>query len=178
MLRSPYSLFPLGTPYSQLPTAHSIYPTLHTPYSTIYASYRWDDFFELFLSGRVESGCFFAWHACWWAEAKLDPRRVLFVHYEDLVRDPFATVLAVARHCGLGLLPSGAVNLALIERVVRASSFSEMKAQHEAVAAPNHFRKGGSGGWVDYFTLAQEDALKAKHVAVLGGSGLCFDDGT
>jgi len=45
-----------------------------------YADGEWDDFFALFLAGRVEHGCFFERHAAWWAACKADPARILWLH--------------------------------------------------------------------------------------------------
>jgi hypothetical protein len=138
-----------------------------------YADGEWDDFFGLFMSGQVESGCFFAWHAA----AQADPGRILWLHYEALLADPHGTVAAVAAHCRLGLLPSGTVDAALVQRVVSASSFSAMKVQHEASAAKNHFRQGKSGGWRAYFSRAQKEAMERKAAGTLGRAGLDLGTG-
>ena len=42
---------------------------------------------------------------------------------------------------------------------------------------PNHFRKGGSGGWQEYFTEEQLAQMDAKCATVLGDCGLEFKYG-
>ena len=75
--------------------------------------------------------------------------------------------------------PSNVLAMAVLPGPAASTSFDAMKAQHEAKAPPNHFRKGGVGGWREYFSSAQVAAMDAKCNEVLGTSskGLEFDYG-
>lgn len=106
----------------------------------------WHDFFRgLFLPGKVESGCFWEWHAGWWQVHQTLPDRVMWISYEEMKKDPKGVLLdpkpkptsncnlipqgsirKVARFCDIDASPS------VVEAVAAASSFSTMKKTFEA----------------------------------------------
>jgi len=111
-------------------------------------------------------------------------RGVLWVHYEDLVREPTAQIRRISAFLGLS------TEAQLIERVVRGSSFDTMKAA--AVKAEQkggrgtdkvggmtsaHLRKGGVGDWRKHFSPALAARFREHLSARLQGSGLTFDIG-
>lgn len=133
---------------------------------------RWEDFFELFMSGRTESGDFWQFTTEWAAAAAADPERVLCMRYEQLATDPAAAIATIARHLGVEPEPG------LIDRVVKASGIEAMRAQHAERMQPNHLRKGGVGGWRSVLTEAEAGRIDARCAQALQGcAGLRFEFG-
>ena len=149
----------------------------------------WDQFLNDFLEGRVaeaEAGDWFDWTLRWRAAAAARPGQVLFVHYEDMLRDPAAAVRAAAAFLGVAL------DDAAVDAVVHKSSFAKMKRDHETLMADyekktgtltrrkgesQHFRKGKAGAWRDLFSPS--DSAKFDHVYAvkMADSGLRHDFG-
>ncbi|MFO7586809.1 MAG: sulfotransferase domain-containing protein [Gemmatimonadota bacterium] len=80
-----------------------------------------DEFFELFLAGKVENG---AWadHVAGWWERRNEPG-VLFFSYEDARAEPERYLDIIARFCGIPV-PAGAR-----ARILERSSLEFMKAR-------------------------------------------------
>ena len=109
--------------------------------------------------------------------SRANPRSVLWVRYEDLLATPLEQVRQVARF----VRPAAARNEELLERIVVASSFGEMKQRHEADPAnaslrnsgeTSHFRKGKAGDWRDHMRGEQRARFAAMMRRRLAGSGL------
>jgi hypothetical protein len=81
-----------------------------------------DEFFELFLKGKTNFGCWFEHVKGWW-EHRHDPN-VLFLTYEQLKSDFDRSLRQIAEFCGWELSPEK------LDRVRQRSSFAFMK-QHE-----------------------------------------------
>jgi hypothetical protein len=109
------------------------------------------EFFKLFLRGEVRHGSWFE-HVKGWYQHRGDPN-VLFLRYEDLLRDPEGGLRRISAFCGLEIDPGRFP--ALLERC----SFAFMK-RHESQfdhltgvlweqgCRPNAFlRRGRAGGW-------------------------------
>jgi hypothetical protein len=56
---------------------------------------------ELFLPGKVESGCFWKWHGSWWKEYQAtkkiatdheNPPTILWLSFEEFKTDPLSFV--------------------------------------------------------------------------------------
>mmetsp|Transcript_22530 Transcript_22530/g.29484 ORF Transcript_22530/g.29484 Transcript_22530/m.29484 type:complete len:319 (+) Transcript_22530:78-1034(+) len=129
-------------------------------------------FVELFMAGACENGSWFTHVLEWWEESKTNPN-VLFLKYEDMIADPTASISKIAEFCSLDSSPE------VISKTVENSSMKSMKAnqQANALAAFNHLRKGGSGGWKDYFTVALSEVFDLVYATKMEGSGLTFDFG-
>ena len=149
----------------------------------------WDEWFEAFLDGSAPvpmaapSGSgggdhdWFSHTLGWWAMANAHPASVLWVRYEALLAQPLAEVRRVASF----VTPSTAHDDARLAEIVRASSFGQMKARHEADEAnvgarvegeAAHFRKGKSGDWRNHMSLAQRRRFAVAMAERLAGSGL------
>lgn len=81
-----------------------------------------------------------------WLEREPKP---VVVCFNDLIRDPIATVTGAIDRLGIRLVPNQ--NTAL-------PSFLELKNRH-----PNFFRKGTSGDWRNYFSPSQEKLFRSRH---------------
>ncbi|KAH6929354.1 hypothetical protein HPB50_026836 [Hyalomma asiaticum] len=85
-----------------------------------------DDSFENFLAGTIDSGDYFNFYKAWCR--RIDDPNVLFLVYEDMRKDPEAAVLKVARFLG----PRYEENLLagdgrVLKDVLKYSSFEQMK---------------------------------------------------
>lgn len=143
---------------------------------------------EAWLRADAHGGCG-GW-ASWlrgWHEVARRPGggdSVLWLHYEDVVRDPAAEIRRVARFLGID---DG--DDSLIRRVVEGSSFGAMKAAAQAAAAEGgrsntaeHLRKGKRGNGLEHFDeLGTEESVRLQGLVRaafhegLDGTGLKFE---
>uniref|UniRef100_G3MNE9 Sulfotransferase domain-containing protein n=1 Tax=Amblyomma maculatum TaxID=34609 RepID=G3MNE9_AMBMU len=84
-----------------------------------------EDFFELFVSGQTDHGCFFD-HLLPWYGIRTQPN-VLFITYEQLSKDRRGTVLKIARFLGRGYEQELLHNQGLLQTVLDKSSAEFMK---------------------------------------------------
>mmetsp|Transcript_38396 Transcript_38396/g.123128 ORF Transcript_38396/g.123128 Transcript_38396/m.123128 type:complete len:293 (-) Transcript_38396:191-1069(-) len=126
-------------------------------------------FLDVFLAGQAENGDWFAHVTEWHARAKADPARVLWLTYEDLVRDHRAAVKRIADFLGLDATDQ------IIDDTVEHSTITSMQAN--ANIGLNHLRKGGVGRWRDTFTVSQSDHFDRLYKRSMADSGLSFDFG-
>jgi len=132
---------------------------------------------SLFLRGKVESGCFWRWHAGWWKACE-DNRKTLWISYEDLKLDPVAGVRRIAAFLGVPA-PDEVVRL-----VVGASSFDAMKASFEETASRkaaagkpvkrNHIRRGEMGTWREMLRGPLLEAFDRAHEERTAELGLSY----
>lgn len=128
-------------------------------------------FLKVFLSGNAENGSWFQ-HVCdWHAASTADPDRVLWLTYEGMIRDHAGAVSKIAAF--LGLPSDGDV----VDRTVANSTITSMRANTKANIGMNHLRKGGVGGWRDYFTVSQSNLFDAVYKKKMEPAGLEFDFG-
>lgn len=126
-------------------------------------------FFEDFLAGRVQYGSWFQHVATWTTHQE---PHVLFVRYEDLIRETKAEIKRIAEFIGVSILPERNAN------ILEQCSFEFMR-RNEAKFAPGSpawpgrgpgtfIREGRSGGWKDLMTQDQQLAFEqvAKKYAV------------
>lgn len=157
----------------------------------------WDDWFDEFLAGRAplpmassssadggdgsgkdsSKSDWFAHTLGWWKVAQACPEQVLWVRYEDMLSHPLESVKQVAQLVN----PAALNDEALLEKIVHASSFGQMKQRHEADPANNkmriaggtgHFRKGKAGDWCDHLSEGQRERFNSVMAERLRGSGL------
>lgn len=104
-----------------------------------------DDWVKLFLAGEVECGSWFHHTLEWYAASLRDPD-VLFLKYEDMVRDPARGIQQVADFIGIGREPQ------VIARAVENSSMAAMKSKAGVYAGVEHagdacLREGHASCW-------------------------------
>ena len=156
--------------------------------------------FEAFANAWLEGlgngsfGDWFTFHKEWSALASRFPpshgipatssagdekAQVLWVHYEQVVRQPAQQIARIAEFLGLR------ADDTLIDAVVAGSSFGAMKSAALATEGTGgrsmtaaHLRRGEIGDWRNHFVSPPvEAAFRAKFDECLRGSGLHFDIG-
>ena len=139
----------------------------------------WDQFFELYIKGKVGYGLFFDHVLDWW-RASLNQENILFIHYEAMKLDLEAAVKTVAGFIEIEAAPE------LIQTVVEKSGFRAMAGNPQAnldwvpqrEGVPRHMRKGVVGDWRNHFSVDQNTIFDRLIAENLSGTGLRFDFGT
>ena len=125
---------------------------------------------------QLEHGSWWAHHRRWWKAAQEFPERVHWVEYETLVADPVRTIGGLAAFLGWKRPAE------YIERVAHGSSFDVMLAQagdqskgrKAQESHTGHIRKGGVGGWKEYFTVEQSEAFDAVWEQEMASQGVTW----
>ncbi|KAJ1448109.1 P-loop containing nucleoside triphosphate hydrolase protein [Pelagophyceae sp. CCMP2097] len=127
-----------------------------------------ETFLRIFLTGHAENGSWFK-HAVEWHQYSIrHPQHCLWLTYEQMIADHRGAVVQIAKF--LGKPTRGPT----IDRTVANSTMKSMKSNKKANIGLNHLRRGGIGGWRDYFTVSQSNCFDA---AKLAGHGLRFNFG-
>lgn len=118
-----------------------------------------DEHFEDYLNGKVASSCWFD-HVKGWHTHK-DEFNILFLQYEDMVKDLRGAVLKVCSFVGKELDDQ------TVDAIVDRATFKNMKkdvtanyenlAQNETSKRMTFLRKGTIGDWKNVMTVAQNE---------------------
>ena len=95
---------------------------------------------------------FFDWSGMNRSWLEREPRPVV-VYFDDLVREPLATVKNAVDQLGIGLVPEAEASI---------PSFGELRGKY-----PSFFRKGVSGDWKNHFSAEQHELFKVEHGAMM-----------
>lgn len=143
----------------------------------MYPRQQWSELIDNWLSGKVEYGNYFEHVRSWWAH-KDDPN-VLFLKYEDMMRDVSSAITKIAKFLEVDASDE------LVKDIAAKSTFKVMKddptanySWTEAIRRPNQppfLRKGVVGDWKNYFTPDQAARMDALYEQHLKGTGLEFD---
>ena len=137
----------------------------------------WNQFFELFIQGKMKFGDYFDHILSWWAHK--DDDNVLFLKYEDMKKDLPTAVASIAKFMGQDISQD------LVDEIAHRSTFANMKKDSSADCKwvdksrrpkeAGFLRKGEVGDWKNYFTPEQEARLDAVYKMRMKGTGLDFD---
>ncbi len=120
-----------------------------------------DEFFEFWLNGEVECGCYFDWLLSWWQRKDYD--NVMISTYEDRMKDPVSDVIRIATFLNI------AYDDDVIRKTVEKSSFSAMR--NTMKNGPN-LRKGIIGDWRNHLNDSQNYRLEEMFHKKFDGTGL------
>ena len=138
----------------------------------------WNDFYKLFVSGRVDSGLWFDHVLQWWKHRS--ESNVLFIKYEDMKKELCALVKQVADFMGYCLTHEVVQSIAdqcsfLGMKENNSSNFSWVPDEARSSSATPHLRKGTVGDWKSHFTSRQNEEFDALYEQKMEGTGLNFD---
>ncbi|XP_077989718.1 sulfotransferase 1B1-like [Glandiceps talaboti] len=143
-------------------------------------SYTWSDFLTKYMQGRYIFGDWGSHVIPWWE--RRHEQNVLFVKYEDMVKDLGRVVREVASFMDRDTLSEDQLN-----KITKLCTFESMKKDPVSlvkfacdlwsidVSNSPFVRKGKVGGWKDYFTVAQNEEFDEVYKRWIGDSGLEMD---
>uniref|UniRef100_K7FRK1 Sulfotransferase n=1 Tax=Pelodiscus sinensis TaxID=13735 RepID=K7FRK1_PELSI len=133
----------------------------------------WNEFLQTFMAGEVAYGSWYDHVKGWWEKKK--DYRILFLFYEDMKEDPKRETEKVIKFLGKELKKE------VVDKILHHTSFQEMKknptTNYEMMPtwAMDHsvspfMRKGMSGDWKNFFTVAQNEIFDAHYEEQMKGS--------
>ena len=134
---------------------------------------KFEDYFELFLSGEVDFGDYFD-HLLSYLPHKHDPN-MLFLLFEDMKSDVRACIKDIGQFLGGAFLQS-CENPVILEKVIQNCAFKAMKAtpsswsSEQVKGSPGFIRKGEVGDWKNHFTDDQTKRMDQKFKEKFGGT--------
>ncbi|CAN6234840.1 unnamed protein product [Urochloa humidicola] len=154
---------------------------------------EFSELFEAACEGRCLSGPIWDHVLGYWNASKASPERVLFLRYEEMLRDPVGNVVELARFLGRPFSPEEeAAGVAM--DVVSLCSFEKMKnlevnragsgsgsgssrlrgVREDAFVNSSYFRRGEAGDWANHMTPEMARRLDGVMEEKLRGSGFSF----
>jgi hypothetical protein len=144
--------------------------------------------FEAACEGMTPSGPIWDHLLGYWNASKASPETVLFLRYDEMLRDPVGNVKKLAQFVGQPFSPAEE-EAGVVMDVVRLCSFDKLRNLEINRAGPSpspspssspfpndsYFRKGEVGDWVSYMTPDMARRLDKVVEEKLRGSGLSFE---
>jgi hypothetical protein len=175
-----YRQIPKGCKYVYVARNGKDVVTSYFHFSRSHLGFRgtFDEFFDQFVRGKVESGSWFDHVQGWWAHR--DDPNVLFLHYEDLLDDLDDCLRRIAAFCDLEL------ELSRIPSIRERCSFAFMKAHEnkfdhqmgmlweQGVQWKSFIRQGRAGEGADRLSTPQAALFDQIYQKTLGSMGVEF----
>ncbi|KAJ5327648.1 hypothetical protein N7452_008038 [Penicillium brevicompactum] len=132
----------------------------------------WDHWLNMFVQGKCHRGDWFDHVLSWWKNR--DAENILFLKYEDLLRDPQSRIREIAQFLGIDL------DNRTLEAITDQANFAIMKKSRftgmaDIKEAGEFYRKGRIGSWKEQFTVAQNDVFDKLYKSRMSDSGLDFE---
>ncbi|KAL5702248.1 hydroxyjasmonate sulfotransferase [Ranunculus cassubicifolius] len=140
----------------------SLYHFLNTSRTSEQEPHPLNELFESFCEGGYIFGLYFNHVLGYWNESLKNPKKVLFLKYEDLKRESMENVKKLAEFLGKPFRNDEEVNTKGSPAIFdwKCTSF---------------FRSGAVGDWKNYLTEEMGEKLDQITCSKLAGSGLEFD---
>ncbi|KFP25515.1 Sulfotransferase family cytosolic 1B member 1 [Colius striatus] len=137
----------------------------------------WARYLEEFMAGRVAYGSWYDHVKDYWERRKDHP--ILYLFYEDLKEDLHREIAKVAQFLGQDLPET------TLDAITRHTSFKAMRdnpttnysmvpSQIMDQGISPFMRKGTTGDWKNYFTVAQSERFDQDYMQKMSGTDLCF----
>ncbi|XP_004477615.1 sulfotransferase 1B1 [Dasypus novemcinctus] len=137
----------------------------------------WGEYLEKFMTGNVAYGSWFNHVKSWWKKKEEHP--ILFLYYEDMKQNPKQEIKKIVKFLEKNL------NDEILDRIIHYTSFEMMKENplvnytHVPTSVMDHskspfMRKGVTGDWKNYFTVAQNEKFDAIYEKEMSGASLQF----
>ncbi|XP_067668056.1 sulfotransferase 1C2-like [Haliotis asinina] len=130
----------------------------------------WDDYLSCYLDGYIPYGSIFDYIRDWWKTA--EQYNICQVHYKDMKQNCVNEIRRMAEYLDRPLSQKTYVEIA------EACSFGNLKHANEKLkdqtyhiqwqpGTSGYFRKGKTGDWKNYFTVAQSEKFEKIYEARL-----------
>ncbi|XP_022766037.1 flavonol sulfotransferase-like [Durio zibethinus] len=140
--------------------------------------------FQLYCKGRSNFGPYWDHVLGYWKASQENPEKVLFMRYEDLLRDTIPQVKKLAEFLGQPF-SSKEEKYGAVEKIIRLCSLENLsnlevnktgKYGNADIGINNnvYFRKGKIGDWKNYLTPEMGEQLDNVMEERLSGSGFTF----
>ena len=178
----PYDIFPCGPPHT---TPCKYIYVVRNPKDAAVSyfcheelflcrSVKWEDYWKKYKAEEVKFGTYFD-HLLSWLPHK-NAKNVLFLTYEDMIRDLTGTVSQIATFIGVDLSSD------VTAKIADMTSFDRMKnddtVNHSWLGynreGAKFIRKGTVGDWKNFFTAEQSAEMDAICAEKLKGTGYEF----
>ncbi|KAF0895091.1 hypothetical protein E2562_006798 [Oryza meyeriana var. granulata] len=132
------------------------------------APYTVEEELDLFCDGRSANGPYWCHVLEYWEESQRRPEKVLFLRYEEMLREPTRSVKRLAVFMGCPFSGEEEAD-GVADAIVNKTGVTDINVRNE-----EFFRKGVSGDWSNH--LSQEMAARLDMVVehALRGSGFSF----
>ncbi|KAM9301590.1 sulfotransferase 1 family member D1-like [Gastrophryne carolinensis] len=153
------------------------YYFFHTMVKTLPDPGPWEMFLENYMKGYVCYGSWYDHVKGWWD--KRHDYKILYLFYEDMKENPKREIKKMIRFLEKDMSDD------VVERIVHHTSFEEMKnndmanyktMQNELIdqSKTPFMRKGVSGDWKNYFTVAQNEEFEENYKKQMSDTNLQF----
>ncbi|XP_068644622.1 cytosolic sulfotransferase 12-like [Aristolochia californica] len=137
--------------------------------------------FEMFLSGKSIYGPFWDHVLGYWKESKRNPQKVLFMHYEEMKREPELFTKKLAEFMGSPISPEEEREGTLKE-IIKLCSFKNLSSlavnktgrTKMGTDCNMFFRRGDVGDWINHLSPTMVERLDQLLQEKLHASGLSF----
>ncbi|XVE83082.1 hypothetical protein DITRI_Ditri16bG0058500 [Diplodiscus trichospermus] len=140
--------------------------------------------FDLFSKGVSQYGPFWDHVLGYWKASLESPKKVLFLKYEDVKKEPWVCVRKMAEFLGVPFSPEEE-NKEVVQKIVKLCSFKNLsnldvnkdvtRMWNRPVSNSDFFRKGQVGDWVNDLTSEMAEILDQITKEKFKGTGLSFD---
>ncbi|XP_057474977.1 cytosolic sulfotransferase 17-like [Actinidia eriantha] len=141
--------------------------------------------FELFCEGVSEYGPFWDHVLGYWKARQESPNNILFLKYEDMMREPAVYLKTLAEFMGVPFSPEEE-EYGVVEKIIELCSFKNLSnlevnktgvkrfTDEIVIENQNFFRKGQIGDFKNYLTGEMPERLDSITMKKFNGTGLIF----